>query len=322
MLDLRACHERTRRRRDAPLRRRALRTERADGARARAVGCTPTRHARIAAEAEVMLSLARGPALAILALLHPLPHATPRALQAGATACPCDDCVAKDNTVADCESFGMDCACYRNGAGTLALAAGASSGDADERACNITGTLSGAGTVEAFGLSLLLLWFAEGSVWDLFEEENRRKQGKEYRSWLFEPIPVPYGCALLTNILSTVLIVVLAILFLGIFFVSVVQSAYCGGCEDGDPCEPGSALCNCTEGAPTSTALPGPRGAGSATTPHNSDGMLVGIVASCTLAGLVAVVAAIYCLAAIHCRKQQHVVVQFEELSDEAVLEP
>lgn len=212
-------------------------------------------------------------------------------------------CVAKDNTVADCESFGMDCACYRNGAGTMALAAGASSGDADERACNIT-SLSGAQIVEDFGVSLVVLAFACLFVWDLFEEENRRKQGKEYRSWLFHPIPVPYGCALLTNILVTVLFVVFAIRVLGMIFVSVVQSAYCGGCEDGDPCEPPWTLCNCTEGAPTSTALPGPRGAGSATTPHNSDGVLVGIVALCTLAGLVAT---IRCLAAIHCRKQQHV---------------
>ena len=36
-----------------------------------------------------------------------------RALQA---ACACEHCVSKDNTVSDCESFGIDCACY-SGAG-------------------------------------------------------------------------------------------------------------------------------------------------------------------------------------------------------------
>ena len=57
--------------------------------------------------------MARPPMCLLVALLAGLaPAATTaapwRALQA-ATACPCEVCVGKHNSVADCESFGLDC---------------------------------------------------------------------------------------------------------------------------------------------------------------------------------------------------------------------
>ena len=64
-----------------------------------------------------MMMMARPPMCLLVALLAGLaPAATTaaapwRALQA-ATACPCEVCVGKHNSVADCESFGLDCSCY------------------------------------------------------------------------------------------------------------------------------------------------------------------------------------------------------------------
>ena len=49
--------------------------------------------------------------MALLLVLHPVARAAPRGLQDAA--CLCDHCVhTKGNTVADCESFGLDCSCY------------------------------------------------------------------------------------------------------------------------------------------------------------------------------------------------------------------
>ena len=62
-----------------------------------------------------MLSLAthaQAVAMGLLLVLHPVARAMPRALQDDA-ACPCDRCVhTEENTVVDCESFGLDCSCY------------------------------------------------------------------------------------------------------------------------------------------------------------------------------------------------------------------
>ena len=67
-----------------------------------------------------MMMMARPPMCLLVPLLAGLaPAATTaaapwRALQA-ATACPCEVCVGKHNSVADCESFGLDCSCYTGG---------------------------------------------------------------------------------------------------------------------------------------------------------------------------------------------------------------
>ena len=51
--------------------------------------------------------------LGAMIALPPSCDAVPwRALQV-VLACPCEYCVGKGNTVADCESFGSDCSCYR-----------------------------------------------------------------------------------------------------------------------------------------------------------------------------------------------------------------
>ena len=48
-------------------------------------------------------------AFAAMLSLEPGAAAAPRALQAD---CPCERCISKGNTVADCESFGLDCSCH------------------------------------------------------------------------------------------------------------------------------------------------------------------------------------------------------------------
>lgn len=58
-------------------------------------------------------------------------HAAPRLLHGAA--CACDHCVAKHNTVADCESFGVDCACHAGYDGDGGGAACADFGDRTAR---------------------------------------------------------------------------------------------------------------------------------------------------------------------------------------------
>eukprot|EP01046_Picozoa_sp_COSAG06_P086434 COSAG06_NODE_33035_length_496_cov_1.095718_1_plen_134_part_01 len=61
--------------------------------------------------------------LVVLLALPAVAHAAPRARFQDA-ACPCEHCVQAGNTVAKCESFGSDCACYKGCPCATCVAAG------------------------------------------------------------------------------------------------------------------------------------------------------------------------------------------------------
>jgi hypothetical protein len=95
---------------------------------------------------------ARPPMCLLVALLAGLaPAATTaapwRALQA-ATACPCEVCVGKHNSVADCESFGLDCSCYAECSCATCVGAGNQVADCEsfglDCSCYTGGGVSGA----------------------------------------------------------------------------------------------------------------------------------------------------------------------------------